>query len=242
MKKNVFFLSVSLILFLNVSKAQVAKSDIIYWSGSGPDSAVFVVDFNDQSTNPSHAWGFLFDENNSVSIQNMIESFIANGMEVTADMNGGFLNNFSFLNHDGIGGTNSYYWATYSGESFQDLTLNLGISEMLTNNKWLAFSFTDWQAVEPYNPIQSIDLPIMFQSTASLNNAKQNSFSVVQNENDWMITGEAQKIELFNQMGQKIAFWENSSELLINHSVFPKGMYFLQIESESQQTTIKLLK
>ena len=52
----------------DTADAGIAAADILFWVGSGPDSAIFVVN----SGNVAHAWGYLFDAGDGPTAMDMV--------------------------------------------------------------------------------------------------------------------------------------------------------------------------
>lgn len=155
MKKLYTTLS-ALALLATVTQAQTFdRSQVQFWVGSGPDSTVLVVDFQDGSDDPSYAWGFLHD--GTATAEDMLDAITTADVNLTTDIPGGFLSSLTYAAHAGIGGEPDW-WSTWSGPSFGEMTMNIGISEVLSNGSWFGCSYTDFEpALEPTTPIAAID-------------------------------------------------------------------------------------
>lgn len=151
MKKKLLFLAT--LGWSLLANAQFTAADIIFYVGNGPDTAFCVIDFQDATADSTYAWGYLFDTNNTVKAEDMLNDI--NGAEPNIDiaMSGGFLNDIVFNGHTGIGGSPNY-WGTWSKTSSSSWSSNTGIGEVLANGDWFGCSYTDFSpAVEPGNPI-----------------------------------------------------------------------------------------
>lgn len=151
MKKFLLFYTV--IFSALAGKAQFTQQDIIYFVGSGPDTAVLVIDFLDGSADESYAWGYLFDEASSVTASTMLSDIAANEPMLNVVFGGGFLNDIIYNTHSGIGGVPDY-WGTWSRTGSTAWVMNGGVSEVLANGLWFGCSYTDFSpAIEPGDPI-----------------------------------------------------------------------------------------
>jgi len=124
-------------------------SNVAYWVGTGTDSTVIVVDFIDGE--PGVAFGHVAD--GAVSAETALTNIAAIYSELTVAAGGGFLNDITYQQQEGIGGTDGNYWATWSGENIGAWELNGGLSESLSNGDWFACTFTDFApALPPTTP------------------------------------------------------------------------------------------
>lgn len=156
MKKTVRTITFSALLASAPLQAQTFDiGQVEYWVGSGPDSTVLVVDFQDGTDDPSYAWGFLHD--GTATGEDMVNAIAAADPNITVDIPGGFLNSFTYGDHAGIGGAPNY-WSTWSGTSIADMEMNLGLAEVLSNGGWFGCSYTDFEpALNPREPIAAFD-------------------------------------------------------------------------------------
>lgn len=135
-------------------QAQFDFSQVQYWIGTGADSSVLVVDFQDGTEDASYAWGFLHDGATGADMLNAIAGADVN---FAIDVAGGFLNDITYGAHAGLGGDPDY-WSTWSGTSISSMSMNAGISASLSNGDWFACSYTDFDpALEPTEPIAAFD-------------------------------------------------------------------------------------
>lgn len=130
-------------------------SRVEFWVGSGPDSSVLVVDFQDGSFDPSYAWGFLHD--GTTTGEDMLNAIAAADVNFTVDIGSGFLNSITYGDHAGIG-SNPHWWSTWSGTGIADLAMNSGISATLGNGDWFGCSYTDFDpALDPTGPVPAYE-------------------------------------------------------------------------------------
>ncbi|MBP9079991.1 MAG: T9SS type A sorting domain-containing protein [Flavobacteriales bacterium] len=131
------------------------KADVAYWVGTGTDSSVLVMDFLDGTEDHAYAWGFLHD--GTATAQDMVSAIAAADTNLTADIPGGFLNSVTYNSHAGIGGSPDY-WSTWSGTGMDDMAMNMGLAEVLSNGSWFGCSYTDFDpALPPTTPIAAFD-------------------------------------------------------------------------------------
>jgi len=143
--------------FLNVKSTlgQFTFSDVKYWIGSGPDSSVLVVDFKDGTWDSCYAWGFLHDP--GTTAETMLNAIASADINFSVNISSGFLMDIQYGNHEGIGGSPNY-WGTWSGSDLNNLTMNMGISTLLSNGDFFACSYTDFNPpLVPGTPIPAFD-------------------------------------------------------------------------------------
>lgn len=144
MKKTVHAFCALALLATAPMQAQTFNiADVAYWVGTGSDSSVLVVDFQDGSFNPSYAWGFLHD--GTATAEDMLNAVAAADVNFTVNIGGGFLSDITYNDLAGIGGDPNW-WGTWSGTGIADLGMNMGIAEALSNGSWFGCSY------EPYDP------------------------------------------------------------------------------------------
>ncbi len=139
MKKN-YLLTLVLGLFITNFYAQFSRNDVKFWVGSGTDSTVLVVDFKDGTEDSSSAWGYLFNASQNQTFNAMLGAIAAAEPQFSFNLSSGFLNDVHFNNHQGLG-ANPDYWSTWSGTSFENLTMNSGITEVLVPGSWYGLSY-----------------------------------------------------------------------------------------------------
>lgn len=161
MKKIILNLLFGLLLLFSLqAKAQFTFADVQYWVGSGPDSSLLVIDFQDGTRDSSYAWGFLHD--GTATGEDMLNAIASADVNFSVDIANGFLNDITYGKHAGVGGTEGFFWGTWSGTGILNLGLNAGISEVLSNGDWFGCSFTDFDPpIAPGNPLPAFD-PLRF--------------------------------------------------------------------------------
>jgi hypothetical protein len=155
------------------SFAQFAFNDISYWTGTGSNQAVLVVDF--KNGNPSYVWGYRFD--GSKTGQQMI-SDIANdpatgvGIQITSFSFGDAITGISFgaNNRAGFGSGSAGYWSYYLGDGSSNVPSPWNESSVgagaraLANNSWDAWTWAaNFNASVPStNYVAAVPEPVTF--------------------------------------------------------------------------------
>lgn len=163
MKKTISKIVIAISLLMSVkANAQFILSDVKFWVGTGTDTSLLVVDFQDGTFDTSYAWGYL--HNGSATAEDMLNAIDAADVNLSVAIGGGFLNDISYGSHAGIGGASDFYWGTWSGTNIATLASNTGITETLSNGDWFACSYTDFNpAILPGEPIPAFD-PFYFKA------------------------------------------------------------------------------
>lgn len=147
-----FFITGVILLQTLVGLSQFTQDDVIYYVGDGPDTAVLVIDFIDETVDSSYAWGYLFDASVSTTAAEMLAAIAADEPKLTINA-GGFLNDIYYNNHIGEAGLPNY-WGTWSRTDETAWMMNGGISEIISNGDWFGCSYTDFSpASAPGEPI-----------------------------------------------------------------------------------------
>lgn len=157
MCKKLYFLVFSIGLFQ--MQGQQAGPELLYFVGSGSDTATLVIDFRQSSLygqDSCYAWGVLF--NQSISGESMLNTAAAADINLQVNISGGFLNDVIYGRKQGLGGMPDF-WSTWDGASLDSLSLNAGISSTVSNGEVFAISYTDFSpaADTPGVPIPAYD-------------------------------------------------------------------------------------
>ncbi len=151
MKK--FLLTAAFFSACLLGKAQFTQNDLVYYVGEGPDTAIFVVDFLDETVDTSYAWGFLFDETATITAETMMLAIAADEPYLSINIDGAFLDEISYNAHIGTNGDPNF-WGTWSKTAATDWETNDGVSEELSNGDWFGCSYTDFDpAITPGEPL-----------------------------------------------------------------------------------------
>ena len=223
--------------------AQFTMNDIQFWVGTGSDSAVLVVDFQDSTATSSYAWGYLF--NGTATGEDMLNAVAAADPHFTVNNTGGFLNDITYMAHAGIGGTGGFWWSTWTGTSMATLASNLGISEVLSNGEWFGCSFTDFNpAVVPGEPIAApvptgVAEVLSGEGVALYPNPASNAINL-----DFTpIYGQNNHLQMVDAQGRVVWEVRNAApvvRLAVDH--LPAGVYSLLISSEDYLRQVRFVK
>ncbi len=149
------FLALFALLHTTTARAQFGLADVQFWTGSGPDSSVLVIDFQNGAFMPCYAWGYLHD--GTATAEDMLNEVAAWDNHLLLDLSGGSLNQVSYISGDETSGGIDQ-WFTWSGTDIATMTMNGGIAEPLSNGEWFGCSFTAIiSPVAPGEPQPALD-------------------------------------------------------------------------------------
>ncbi|NOQ71554.1 MAG: T9SS type A sorting domain-containing protein [Crocinitomix sp.] len=155
MRKIVLFGAIMLASL--TGKSQFTQSDLIYYVGDGPDTAVIVIDFLDETVDTSYAWGFLFDATGSVTGEDALTAIAADEAKLDFLIEGGFLTQIHFNAHTGVSGDPAF-WGIWSKTAETAWESNDGLAEVLANGDWWGCSYTDFDpAILPGEPLPAYE-------------------------------------------------------------------------------------
>ncbi len=121
------------------------EEDVVFYVGEGEKTAYFVVDFRDGTTDASFTWGVNFEDNDLdlfdalLMIEEEDENFTVSGTYYEAQ-DSYFLDDIIYNHHEGIAGEPDY-WSSWTGNSLNDFSSNMGTGEDLEDGKWYGFSY-----------------------------------------------------------------------------------------------------
>lgn len=116
-------------------------ADVLVWAGSGPDSTVLVVDFQEGGGSSSFAWGYLHEA--GATGEMMVAAIAAADPTFIPVVNGGFLSDLTYGSHAGIGGAPDW-WSTWNATNMGDWAMNMGLGTELGNGDFFGLSYTDF--------------------------------------------------------------------------------------------------
>ncbi len=216
--------------------------NVQYWIGEGENKALLVVDWNDTVSPESLAWGYRFD--GQVTGEQMITDIAAADERLTANASGGFLNDLIFddgdILHEGTGGTNGFYWSTWSGTNSGNWEMNEGLGTTVSDGDWFGCSFTD------FNPAVMPGVPVAVSNPVGLGEFNLIETSLYPNPaTDYVIVKaeKINKIKLINTEGIVIFETEYDSEndVKVDIQGLAGGLYFLNIETANGLATEKIV-
>lgn len=213
----------------------VTIDDVMSWVGTGADSAVVVIDFNDGANPESYIFGYLFDGTSTGQAALTAISTLSN---LDIDMTGGFLNDITYFSQSGIGGTNGFYWSTWSGRNNGNWSMNMGMTTIIANGDWFGCSFTDW------NPAVAPSTPAIAPNTASLTDKEANTFAVYPNPVQGVlhIQGNKGNLTVTDVAGKVVYTAKHTGFSNVDFSQLNTGMYLISIENNGVIATQSVVK
>lgn len=210
--------------------------DVDYWIGSGTDTTILVVDFQDGSGASSFAWGYLYS--GTVTAKTMLGDIAAADPAFSADTAGGFLGDVTYGAFAGMSG-NPNYWSTWSAANLGDWAMNLGIGTELTNGGIFGCSYTDFNpALRPGTPVAaSLPAGIAEASAAWMNVWPQPATDILNIST--AVRGQ-QPVVLYNLTGSRVFQGRmNGMATGIDIRALAPGMYVLQVGSTKRAVVIQ---
>lgn len=137
-------------------RAQINYSEVAFWVGSGTDTTLMVIDFQDGSYDSSYVWGYAY--NHPATGEQMLNAIAAADINLTINIDtlsfGNFLQDASYHRHQGLGG-NPDFWGTWTSNTLEldSMTANMGIGDTLVPGGMFGFSYMDFNpSVAPGQP------------------------------------------------------------------------------------------
>lgn len=125
-------------------------ADVTYWVGTGPHTALLVVDLQNGPGTTAHAWGVRFQ--GSTTGEDMLQLVAAADPLFSVVTAGGFLNDILYNGEAGIGG-NPNYWSTWSATNLGNWSMNIGLASTVLPGGLFGCSYTDFApALRPRYP------------------------------------------------------------------------------------------
>jgi hypothetical protein len=221
--------------------AQFTMNDVVFWTGTGDNQCVLLIDFNDTASADCLAWGYRFDGIKTAA--DMLSAVAANDPFLTINMNTSWLNDIYYQEHAGIGG-NPDYWLTFSHMGSGLWELNSGLSTTLENGIWFGCTYTSSDSL--WNPLFLPENPVAAQISNLLATEIGLTLHIKGNPvEDYLhitgITEEAESITLTDLSGRLISIYQ-PDEIMngIPVSGLKTGMYYLLIDGHGLKTPVFL--
>lgn len=138
------------------NESPISFEEINYWIGQGNQAALLIIDWNDDSNNPSLAWGYRFNSGDSASGASILEAISAVDNRLDVEMTS-MLDEITYsidgqVEHTSIDGGD--WWSTWTWTEDSAWEMNSGISANILDGQIFAcsYGFTP-QASAPDNPI-----------------------------------------------------------------------------------------
>ncbi|MGI6319447.1 MAG: T9SS type A sorting domain-containing protein [Bacteroidales bacterium] len=212
--------------------------DVKFWVGNGDKKALLVVDFNDGSENECYVWGYKFD--GTATASDMILAIDEADYHFNATMFGGFLNDITYMEHEGLGG-NPHYWMTFTLEN-DSWVSNMGVSDELYDNMVFGMSYTGVD--DNFDPLLEPEDPVAAEIPTAI--SKYNNIEITLYPNPAVdivninISTSVTDIEVYNSNGSLIYKVENINGLhAIDVSSWKSGVYIMKDNSNGSRIFIK---
>jgi len=200
--------------------------DVTFWTGSGANEAVLIVDFQDGTGTSSFAWGYRFD--GTTTGEDMLNAVADADPNFAITVGSGLLGDITYNSHAGIG-SNPNWWGTWSGTNLGNWYMNMGIGTSVADGDLFGCSYTDFApALRPYYPVPaSGSTSIAEQTAASLLVYPQPASDVIS------IRSEAANnvpVRIMDLTGKLVHTGRTNGLLTtLDVSNFASGMYVLQV-------------
>lgn len=209
--------------------------DVAWWIGSGTDSSVLVLDFQDGQG--AKAWGYIHDGTKTGSDMLAAIDAAETYLNVYADK---FLDSIKFHNQLGINGAGGNYWGTWSATNMTNWKSNSGITTVLNNGDYFGVSYTD------FNPAILPAVPTAVTNSTSLKDWNNNNLSVFPNPTkdklhlNLDLNNANFVIQIMDIQGKVIYTANNETTLSV--SDWNKGIYTILVSAESTIYSAKFVK
>jgi hypothetical protein len=186
----------------------IAFDDIQYWIGSGDNQAIFVVDFNDETPNPSFAWGYRW--NGQLTGTQLLQNISAVDNRIVFDLSSSFLNDIILYDnngvqiHSGIAGDPDW-WSTWSLQTGSEWAMNGGLSSQITNGSAFGCSYrftpnpTPPDMPAPMLPLNLNLAPVALDDTYYLRSNDTHILHVTKNDSDDQEFNSDYQIQILSQ-------------------------------------------
>lgn len=198
-------------------------SEVTYWIGTGADSALLMIDFQDGTDVECYVWGFRFD--GSTTGDEMLTAISSADPALEVEFAGGFLNTINYGAHAGIGGSPDY-WSTWSATNMGSWQGNLGTATEVSDGGFFGCSYTDFDpALRPFAPVPATS------TTSMIERGDQHVHVYPQPAHDVLNVdaGAANTtLVVFDPTGRRVHSVGNGTGLRsIDVSAWPAGMYVI---------------
>lgn len=212
-------------------------SDVVYWVGTGQDTALLVIDLQDGSAVSSYAWGYLFD--GSATGETMLNSIAASDPALAVSLAGGFLNDITYGTQAGIGGEPNF-WGTWSGTNLGNWSMNAGLGTVVSNGDLFGCSYTD------FSPALRPSYPVAASTTTSVAELGADALMQVypQPATDVLhvntLAQSTEAILVLDNAGRKVFQGTiNNGIATIDVSAWPAGVYILQTNAQRRTIVVQ---
>ncbi len=203
-------------------------SDISTWLGSGPDSALVVLDFKNGSDTVSYGWGYRFSDSVAVSTAlNALESALSG---LALSYSGGRLTQATYQGLSASAGSGQTWlsWQARNPGNWQPRS-----SRYLKAGQWQGFTFTDtaWQAMPEPRP----GIPASAKSDlrmGDLPHRTAGSFYPVPASQQLHSRAPLKTVKLINAAGQVV---KTGRSMPLSIEQLPAGLYWAEGVNQAGQ-------
>lgn len=206
--------------------------------GEGENTAYLVADFDDEHTPNCYVWAYKFD--GVATASDMVLAIEEADYHFNATMFGDFLNDLTYMEHEGLGG-NPYYWMTFTLENnlWQG---NIGCSEELSDNYVFGMIYTEVD--ENFNPINepqnavpaSLHTSIVENDIIDINIYPNPTSNIV----NIYFSNNSNNIEIYSSNGSLVYKLDNvQGTHTVDVSNWHSGIYFLKDSINNSRIFIK---
>ncbi len=205
--------------------------DVTFWTGSGANEALLIVDFQDGAEITSYGWGFRFD--GTTTGADMLNAVAEADPNFAIVLAGAFLNDITYNSHAGIA-ENPDWWSTWSGTNWGNWYMNMGISTSVADGDLFGCSYGFNPLLRPGYPVPAAGSTNVAERTAALLQV------FPQPANDVIsIRSEAAQNETvrISDLTGKLVYTGRTNGMLttIDVNAFASGLYVLQV-GEAKRT------
>ncbi len=200
--------------------------DVTFWTGSGANEAVLVVDFHDGAEPSSYAWGFRFD--GTTTGEDMLNAVADADPNFAVIISAGLLDHITYSGHTGITGSPDQ-WTTWSGTNLGNWFMNMGIGTSVADGDLFGCSYTGLDpALRPYYPVPAAGSTSVTESSTPAFAVFPQPATDVINITGATAGNEAMRI---TDISGKLVFTGRTSGPLttIDVHAFASGLYVLQV-------------
>jgi hypothetical protein len=207
-----------------------------FWVGSGANTAILVIDFQDGSATPSYAWGYRFD--GSTTGEAMLNAVLAADASLDAVINTGFLSDLTYGTQAGIGGAPDY-WSTWSATNLGNWSMNLGLATAVNDGGFFGCSYTDFMpAIRPTPPVAagvSTSIAAVESEVFTVYPQPANDILTIRREAD---TNEA--VSITDGAGRLVHEGRTDGAFTtLDVNVFAPGLYVLQVGGTKRTIAVR---
>ena len=211
-----------------LDSAEFEMSDVTAWYGTGSDSVVIVVDFNESQLGQSFAFGYAFD--GPVTANDALLEIDAFEPTFETNISGGFLLDIIYQSFEGLSGMPNY-WATWSATNAGGWYTNIGLGTALEHGDWFGCSYTNFS---PNNPPSMPEAGI---STVGIDE-EEVVFSIYPNPatDNLFIGAETtiESIQVFGLDGEMVLTAQlNETQSVLDLTSLAAGTYVLVVSTEN---------